>query len=177
MKKQIIIALSALGLTLSAGYVYAAPHYNVNDFYQVHQEGRIYIFDDFATYHDFMKVGETPFRLTRIGAGPNGETVVFGLSGKDKSMSSGQGSVDLYDGKTEGIGEGFYGEIIKDGRIYVFGEWQDLKAFQTVGEAPLRYTQIGAGPKGETVVYVLNEHNKEKKPDSLINEFNNKHTQ
>lgn len=175
MKTPITLAFSAMVLFLSAVNVYATPHYNVNDYYQVHHEGRIYIFDDFATYDSFIKVGETPFRLTRIGAGPNGETVVFGLSGADKKMSSGLGSVDLYDGKTEGISDGFYGEVIKDGRIYVFGDWPDLKAFLTVGEAPLRYTQIGAGPNGETVVYVLNEHNKKHKPEGLIAEFNKKH--
>lgn len=175
MPKQITLALSALGLLMSCASASANPHYNVNDYYQVHQDGRIYIFDDFATYQGYTQVGETPFQLTRIGAGPNGETLVFGLSEKDKTLSAGLGSVDLYDGKTEGITEGFYGEIIKDNRIYVFGDWSDLKAFQTVGEAPLRYTQIGAGPSGETVIYVLNEHNKEHKPEHLIAEFNSKH--
>ena len=64
-------------------------------------------------------------------------------------MRSGIGAVDLYDGKTEASTEGFYGEIVKDGRIHVFSEWADLKSFLEVGEAPYRYTQIGSGPKGK----------------------------
>ncbi len=175
MYNKISLGLATLGLLISTHSAAAGPHYNVNDFYQVYHEGRLYIFDDFDTYDSFVEAGETPFRLTRVGAGPNGETVVFGLSGKDKEMRSGLGSVDLYDGKTEAIADGFYGEVVKEGRIYVFGSWADMKGFISVGEAPLRFTQIGAGPKGETVIYVLNEHNKENVPEALIAEFNRKH--
>ena len=70
---------------------------------------------------------------------------------------------------------GFYGEVVKDGRINVFSEWADLKAFLQMGEAPYRFSQIGSGPKGETVVFVLNKNNKSTKPDALIAEFERKH--
>lgn len=175
MQKKIALGLAAAGLALISQISNAQPHYNVNDYYQVFHEGRIYVFDDFATYQDFYEVGEAPFRLTRIGAGSHGETVVFGLSDKDKTMQSGLGSVALYDGSAEGINEGFYGEVLKDGRLYVFSTWQDQKDFLTVGEAPFRYTQIGYGPKGETVVFVLNSSNKKQAPTALIAEFNSKH--
>lgn len=163
------------GLLLASFGATAGPHYNVNDYYQVYKEGRIYVFDDLDTYLDFMELGETPFRLTRIGVGPEGETVVFGLQKKDKSLSSGIGGVDLYDGKAEGAKVGFYGEVVKEGRIYVFSEWSDLKSFLSVGEAPYRFTEIGAGPKGETIVYVLNKDNKKKKPVDLIAQFKKNH--
>lgn len=149
-----------LGLVIANQSISAEPHYNVNDYYQVYKEGRIYIFDDFKTYEHFNQVGETAYRLTRIGAGPNGETLVFGLQKKDKKMRSGLGSVALYEGKAEGITGGFYGEVIKDERINVFSVWADLKVFLNVGEAPYRFTQIGSGSKGETVVFVLNKQNK-----------------
>jgi hypothetical protein len=58
----------------------------------------------------------------------------------------------------------------------VFSEWADLKAFLQVGEAPYRFTQIGSGPRGETVVYVLNKGNKKKKPEALIAEFEKTHS-
>ena len=90
-------------------------------------------------------------------------------------MRSGLGSVALYEGTAEGITDGFYGEVIKDGRIHVFSEWIDLKSFLKVGEAPFRFTAIGAGPKGETVVYVLNDKNKKKHPAELIAKFNGMH--
>ncbi|WP_305910039.1 hypothetical protein Q9L42_002320 [Methylomarinum sp. Ch1-1] len=175
MQTKLSLGLSALSLVLASQTAISQPHYNVNDYYQVYKEGRIYIFDDFTTYDSFNNTGETPFRLTRIGAGPHGETLVFGLSEQDKTLRSGLGSTALYDGNAQGIAEGFYGEVSKDGRIYVFGAWQDLQSFLKVGEAPLRYTQIGSGPAGETVVYVLNEDNKEQKPEALIAEFKHKH--
>ena len=176
MYKKISLGLSAFCLVFASQIVSAEPHYNVNDYYQVYKEGRIYIFDDFKTYDSFNQVGETAYRLTRIGAGPNGETLVFGLSKKDKNMRSGLGSLSLYEGIAEGVAEGFYGEVVKDGRINVFSEWADLKAFLQIGEASYRFTQIGSGPNGETVVYVLNKNNKSKKPDVLIAEFNRKHS-
>lgn len=175
MYKQFFYSLAALSLFLINQTSLAAPHYNVNDYYQVYKDGRIYIFDDFATYDEFNKIGETSYRLTRIGAGPNGETIVFGLQSKDKEMSSGIGSADLYDGKAEAIQDGFYGEVVKDGRIYVFSEWVDLQDFLSVGEATFRFTEIGAGPNGETVIYVLNKNNKQQKPTSQISEFKRKH--
>ncbi len=174
MRIKPVLSLT-VGMLLASQAAIAAPHYNTDDYYQVYKEGRIYVFDDFKTYDDFLKLGETTFRLTRIGAGPHGETVVFGLRKKDKKMRSGIGAVDLYDGKAEAIKDGFYGEVVKDGRIYIFDHWEDMKSFLQVGEAPYRYTQIGAGPHGETLVFVLNKHNKKKKPVALIEAYKQKH--
>jgi hypothetical protein len=154
----------------------ATPQFNNDDYYEVHDEGRIYIFDDAATYLSFMGAGETAYRLTRIGAGGSGETVVFGLRKEDKKKRSGIGGVDMYDGRIEGA-ESFYGEIVKEGRIFVFSTWQDVKDFQAVGEAVYRYTDIGAGPNGETVVYVLNKGNKKQQPGELVARFKSLHGQ
>jgi len=118
-----------------------------------------------------LKLGETPYRLTRIGTGKKDETVVFGLRKQDKKMLSGLGGVALFDRTAEGISDVFYGEVIGDGRIHVFNRWNDLKAFLDVGEAPYRYTDIGAGPNGEAVVDVLNKDNKKNKPIKLIQQI------
>jgi len=154
----------------------AKPAYNVNDYYQVYQDGRIYAFDDFKVYQEFMQLGETTFRFTRIGAGPEGETVVFGLRKVDKKKPQESGVLNLYDGKVEGIEKGFYGEVVKDGRTYIFSQWHDLKSFLKVGEATFRYTDIGAGASGETLVYVLNKKNKKKKPLALMAVYKSKHS-
>jgi hypothetical protein len=61
-----------------------------------------------------------------------------------------------------------------EGRIYVFNNFQDMSDVRKVGEAPYRFTEIGTGPKGETVVYVLNKTNKKKKPVALIDAFKKK---
>ncbi|MCW8355353.1 MAG: hypothetical protein ACPGRG_10335 [Marinomonas sp.] len=143
---------------------------NNEDLYEVHHDGRIYIFDDRAVYESFLQVGETTFRNVHIGEGPKGETIVFGLTNEDKKKVSGIASIDMYKGQLKGADD-FYGEMRMDGRIYVFGSLMEMNEARTVGEVPLRYTDIGSGPKGETVVYALNSSNKKMKPEAMIELF------
>lgn len=152
----------------------AKPAANNDDLYIAHEEGRIHVFDDAKAFHSFLKEGETPYRLTRIGAGPNGETVVFGLTDKDKEKQSGIAGVDMYDGKLGGA-DNFYGEIVKHGRYYVFGNWKDMQQVIKTGEPVFMFTDIGTGPAGATVVYVLNKTNNEQKPVELIAQFKQRH--
>ena len=88
-------------------------------YYEVEHDGRLNIFDDTQTYLSFLKLGETSYRKVRIGAGPQGQTVVFGLTSADKKKTSGIASIDMFDGKLKPAGE-FYGEVHHEGRIYVF---------------------------------------------------------
>jgi hypothetical protein len=44
---------------------------------EVEKDGRIYVFNDMKQFADFEKSGEMGKSLTRPGAGPNGETLVF----------------------------------------------------------------------------------------------------
>lgn len=147
---------------------------DTSDYYEAHHEGRIYVFDDLAIYKAFLEYGHTAYRLVRIGEGPGGETIVFGLTGEDKAKRSGIASVALYDGDIA-PGDAFYGEVLYDGRFYVFDRWDDLVAFKQTWDAPYRFTEIGAGPGGRTIVYVLNGDNKTEKPEALIAEFNARH--
>lgn len=147
---------------------------NNDDYYEVNHEGRIYVFDDAVTYLSFLDVGETAFRKVRIGAGPNGETVVFGLTSADKKKTDGIASVDMYDGKLMGADK-FYGEIMSEGRVYIFNNWKEMQTFKQTGEAAYRYTDIGAGPSGETVVYVLTKEEKKHRPDATIARFKQVH--
>ncbi|MFP3874350.1 MAG: hypothetical protein ACLFQT_07515 [Thiohalophilus sp.] len=136
---------------------------------EAHEDGRIHIFYDRETFAEYMQNGETSFRLTRIGAGPNGETVVFGLTDEDKKKRSGLPAVEIYDGKRQA--QNFYGEMYRHGRIYVFDNYQDMKNVRDTGHASYFYTEIASGPKGETVLYVLNSSNKNDKPVGLIEKF------
>jgi hypothetical protein len=145
----------------------------VPELYEVHHEGRIYFFYDSALYKSFLKTGHTAYMVARIAAGPKGETLKFALTGKDKKKLSGIPSIDLLEGNAK-PGEPFYGEMRSEGRIYVFNNFQDMSDVRKVGEAPYRFTEIGTGPKGETVVYVLNKTNKKKKPVALIDAFKKK---
>ncbi|MBO1923116.1 hypothetical protein [Thiomicrorhabdus sp. 6S3-12] len=138
--------------------------------FDVVHDGRYYSFYDFATYQSFLSVGETAYRLTRIGGGPHGETLVFGLAKADKKKGAETPAAMIWDGKSQVEGE-FYGEMRKHGRIYVFSSKDDMDAVRQVGEPSYMYTQIGAGPKGETVVFVLNKSNKKEKPIALMAEY------
>ncbi len=139
---------------------------NNDDLYEVHHEGRIYIFDDFATYQSFNEVGETAYRKVYIGDGPKGETLVFGLTGRDKKKTSGIAGIDLYRGDLKPA-DAFYAELRMEGRIYVFDSLKEMNQVRAIGEAAYRFTEIGTGPKGETVVFVLTKENKKHKPVAL----------
>ncbi|WP_040728272.1 hypothetical protein [Thiomicrorhabdus sp. Kp2] len=141
--------------------------------FEAHHEGRINQFYDQKTFDSYMSVGETAYRLTRIGSGPNGETVVFGLPKADKKKGAETPAAMLWDGKYEVTS--FYGEMYKHGRIYVFNEKADMDFVRKIGEPSYMYTEIGAGPKGETVVFVLNKNNKKKKPVELMAQFKSMH--
>jgi len=141
------------------------------EIYEVHHNGRMHVFYDRKLYKEFLSLGETPYRLTRIGAGPKGETIVFGLTKKDKKMKSNVPAIELYDGKIKASKQ-FYSEMIKHNRIYVFSSFADMKTVRDFGHPNFQYSQIGAGPKGETIVFVLNKYNKKTRPDALIKMFN-----
>lgn len=146
-----------------------SPAYNVNDYYELHRDKRIYVFDDAKTYREFLDNGESPFRLTRIGAGKNGETIVFGLRSMDKGKPETEvGGVGLHDGNAQGATDSFYSEIVTQERVYVFEDWNSLRLFRETGDLALRQTEIGAGPDGQTVVFAISPANKDKKADALI---------
>jgi len=147
----------------------------LQEIYEVHEDGRIHVFYDRALYKEFLSLGETPYRLTRIGEGPNGETLVFGLTKKDKKKGADTVAVKLYSDKASVNGD-FYAETRRHGRIYVFSKFEDMKPVRMFGHPTFFYTEIGSGPKGETVVYVLNKANKKKKPVALINDFKKKNS-
>jgi len=142
------------------------------EYYEVyHQNGRLYVFGEQETYLKFLKYGETPYTQTRIAAGPQRQTLIFGLAKKDKKKRTGIGHIDVYDAKAEGADQGFYGELVKEARYYVFDSWKDMKEFRRVGEATYTFTAVGSGPNRATVIYVRNKGNKKIHPAALVARF------
>lgn len=148
----------------------AAHSANNDDLYEVHHEGRIYVFDDFATYQTFLEVGETAYRKVYIGSGPKGQTLVFGLTNEDKKKTEGIASIDLYNGDLAPT-EDFYAEMRLENRIYVFDSLAEMEQVRLTGEAPYRFTQIGVGPEGETLVFVLPAAKKKEQPVDMVAAF------
>ena len=174
LKKHRLFFVLALAVSLLAGCAATgSSSSNGKDalsIYEVHEDGRIYVFYDKKEFDLFKQVGETPFRLTRIGAGPKGETLVFGLTKADKKKPDQVAAIQLFDGKIK-ADEQFYAEMYKNGRIYVFNNFEDMNTVRSFGHPNYFYMSVGSGPKGETVVYVLNGKNKKKKPLGLIEMF------
>ena len=138
--------------------------------FEVHKDGRIYVFYDFAAYKDFVKLGHTPYVLTKIGAGPKGETLVYSLTSEDKKKRSGIVSVEMMEGSLAPA-EDFYAEMNLEGRTYVFSRLEDMSDVRKLGEAPYRHAKIGYGANGESVIFVLNSTNKKSYPEALVKKF------
>jgi predicted small lipoprotein YifL len=144
------------------------------EFYVVMPEdGRIYAFGDTGNYMNYIAHSEVPLTRTRIGAGPGGKTVVFGITRDNVKKNAPSLAEQILDGKLDGASN-FHGEAFKDGRYYVFGNLKDMMAFTAFGEVPYSYTDIGVGPKGETLVWVMNKDSYAKgRPASTIERFRN----
>lgn len=135
------------------------------------RSGRIHAFGDSKNYLQFLANGEVALTRTQIGVGPKGETVVYGITSDDvKKNQPSQGEL-VYQDKLPAAAD-FHGEVYKNGRFYVFGDLKDLKAFAAFGEVPYSFTDIGAGPKGETLVWVMNKDSYKKgRPLATIERF------
>jgi phosphate-selective porin OprO/OprP len=69
----------ALGLALAGVAPFAADTASAQGFFfkEVEKEGRIYVFNIGAEYERWLASGEAGRSITKLGYGPNGETVVF----------------------------------------------------------------------------------------------------
>lgn len=145
-------------------------------FLVLHENGRIYPIADAKNYLAFLDVDELIYTRTRVGAGPDGETLVFGIEKKEADDLNKPAKAELfYDGKMDVSGP-FYGEVVKDGRFLVFGTWQDFKDYLVNKEITYTFTEVGSGPKGETVIYAMNKKtSKDGRPVALIESFKQFH--
>lgn len=161
-----VVAQSAAmtGTTASAG---TAKEY----FVVLPEDGRYYAFGDLKTYFSYLAHGEVALTRSKIGVGPTGNTVVFGITADDVKNNTPSLGEQVFEGKLSG-GADFYGEVFKDGRYYVFDDLKDLLAFAAFGEVPYSYTDIGTGPKGESLVWVMNKDSYAKgRPTGRIDRF------
>jgi len=186
---KLVAVLSALlafgvvsGCTTSQSTVAApaaiaeAPVQKQTYFMVYHENGRIYAMTEPKIYLGLMAHDEVPLTRTRIGGGPDGETVIFGITKDDgKHLDKPTAAEDIFDGRTKDVGA-FYGEVVRNGRYHVFGEWKDFQDYLAHKEITFTYTEIGTGPKGETVIYALNKETKKHgRPVALIEQFNRLH--
>lgn len=135
------------------------------------EDGRIYAFGDTKNYTDYKRHGEVTLTRTRVGEGPGGKTLVFGITPDDVKTDRPSLGEQVMNGTLPPASD-FYGEAFKGGRYFIFGSLKDMKDFIAFGEVPYSYTDIGAGPKGETLVYVMDKDSYAKgKPQERVERF------
>jgi hypothetical protein len=140
------------------------------------ETGRIHAFGDTKNYFDYLAHGENTLTRTKIGEGPGGKTLVFGITDADVKENKPSRGEQILSGAIP-AGGAFYGEIMRGGRYFLFGELKDMRDFAAFGEVPYSYTDIGAGPKGETIVMVMNKDSYEKgRPTARLQRFKAIHT-
>ncbi len=137
--------------------------------------GRYYIFGDPALYQLYLSTGEVALSRASIGEGPEGSSLIFAMNKEDAKRGGPTPAERLYKGEVTPTGP-FYGEVLKGGRYYVFFQWKDMADYLKHGEVPLTYTEIGAGPADETVIYALNKDTaKQGRPLAAIERFHALH--
>ena len=139
---------------------------NNDDYYEYHQDGRIYVLADAKDVQQFLGTGEIPLRVTRVGAGARGETVVFAIAGPEKGKKEGFGAVEIFDGRRVGYEKGFYAEVLVDSRYMVFGDWPAFAAWRS-GQ-PFTAARTMQGPAGTQVLYARAD-------DALVSRFESLH--
>ncbi|BBP42897.1 hypothetical protein [Thiosulfativibrio zosterae] len=165
--KKLLIAMSVAGLMVGCSNepkkvevptvqpeVVAPASLNNEDMYVAYVDGRENVFYDAELFVKFLEEGETSFRKTYIGEGTNGMTLVYGLTKDDKKKSTNPAE-QMLKGELKPA-ESFYAEVYNadHNRFYVFSAWESFDAYLKNSIDNFRYSDIAAGPKGETVVYV-----------------------
>ena len=126
-------------------------------------DGRYYVVGD-TMKEKFEKNPHLPYTKTILGAGPNGETVVFEVDKKNPEF------VDELIGIYEEFGfakpyeveaENGYYVYNYHGRVYVIGQEKTNQNFLGNPHLPYTKTILGGGPNGETVVFEVDKKNPE----------------
>lgn len=99
---------------------------NNDEYFEYHLRGRIYVLSDEADARAVLAGGEPALAITRIAAGPKGETVVFGIPYAERLKKDGFGALEMYELRREGRHQDFYAEVSREGVTQVFDHWIDL---------------------------------------------------
>ncbi|MGD9342381.1 MAG: hypothetical protein PVJ25_00025 [Desulfuromonadales bacterium] len=129
------------------------------DFYVYENHDRFYVLGSQESLDKFMASGHLPYTRTLIGAGPNGETVIFEVNKKDPALADRlQKEFSHTPFLIESSGSDYYVYKMGD-RYYVIGQEETSDKFIASGHLPYTRTLLGAGPTGETVVFEVDKKN------------------
>lgn len=166
------LALLAAALAGCAGQQQVASKEatpNNDDWYLVRTESTLYVFDDANVYRDYLVTGKTTYTKEVGEKDKFGQDVVLVVRAEDQGKDVKKIAGYQFLKQSLPPAAGFYGEIRKDGVIYVAQRYGDMVDMNGLGEPIFRHTEIASGPNGERVVYLMQKE--EKKPDALIARF------
>lgn len=129
---------------------------NNEDYFEFEKDGRIYVLSDAKDYNTYLKTEEVVLSTKKIGGGPGGKTIVYGLTKNEAKMlekdPKSQGAAQkMFEGKLRGMDKDFFGVVVSNERYFVFSSWKDVEAFKSSGAAT---GFRDAGPAGHDVIYV-----------------------
>ncbi len=178
--KPVAIALLAAAVSACASTAQTpakpkAPDVAANntDWYQVRTQSEVVVFDDYAVFSQYLKTGQAPVLKPLDKKDNFGRSIILGLKAEDQNLALKDVAAARFLEVNLVPGNPFYGEIRKDGIIYVFARYGDMMDMYKTGEPTFSYTEIGGGPNGERVVYGLMKE--EKKPEKQIALFHQKY--
>lgn len=169
-----IAACSSNAPTNSASSAKAAEAaLNNEDWYQVRTENELYLFDDYAVFREFLSSGKAPYLKDLEKKDQYGQSLILALRAEDQGKALKDISAYRFLEVSQPPAGKFYGEIRQDGIIYVFSRYGDMVDMNKIGEPIFSHTEIGGGPNGERVSFVLMKE--EKKPEAQIALFQSKY--
>lgn len=173
--KPLSIALLAACITACSSYsptpsaAKPSASQNNEDWYQVRTEEKLFLFDEYKVYRDFLVSGDAPY-LKDLGEKDKwGQSIVLALRAEDAGKPLDEIAAYRFLRQSQPPAEKFYGEVRQDGIIFVGQRYGEMVELNNVGEPIFRHTEIASGPKGERVVYLMQKE--EKKPEALIKQF------
>lgn len=175
------ISIKPLSIALLAACVSACSSYsttpatkaeaslNNEDWYQVRTEEKLFLFDDYKVYRDFLVSGNAPVIKDLGEKDKYGQDIVLALRAEDSNKKLEEVSAYRFLRQNMPPASKFYGEIRQEGVIFVGQRYGDMVDLNKIGEPIFRHTEIASGPQGERVIYLMQKE--EKKPESLIKQF------
>lgn len=172
--KPLSIALLAACISACSSYstapaTKAEASLNNEDWYQVRTEEKLFLFDDYKVYRDFVVSGNAPVIKDLGEKDKYGQDIVLALRAEDANKKIEEVSAYRFLRQNMPPASKFYGEIRQEGVIFVGQRYGDMIDLNKIGEPIFRHTEIASGPQGERVIYLMQKE--EKKPESLIKQF------
>ena len=133
------------------------PH-DQRGFYVQEEDGRLWVFHIHSEeLGAFLADGDLAQRVTRVSAGPGGETIMSGSAADiDAYLAVAKPApaegTDVPQNDGIPVKEGFV-TMIEDGRLWIFKQGsEELAEYKKSGDLAQRVTRVSAGPKGMTVM-------------------------